>query len=140
VGCNGQCNVTRYPTCKNPNGDDVTGGDDGWTEVTINPDDRFNGQNYGNVGVKISVAPNLVRTGQRTVVRWNSVEMNSCTVTGTNGDSWTGLQGEEVTRPITLRVTYTISCTAFDGRTLTDTAVVGIAPITCEIGQQNCGQ
>ena len=139
VGCNGQCNVSRYPTCLNPD-DSVTGGDDGWTEVTINDDGRFPGQNYGNIGVQISVSPNLVRSGQRTVVRWNSAEMSSCTVTGTNGDSWTGLAGEEITRPITLRVTYTLSCTAFDGRTMTDTAVVGLAPVMCEIGQQGCEQ
>lgn len=139
VGCNGQCNVSRYPTCLNPD-DSVTGGDDGWTEVTINDDGRFPGQSYGNIGVQISVSPNLVRSGQRTVVRWNSAEMSSCTVTGTNGDSWTGLAGEEITRPITLRVTYTLSCTAFDGRTMTDTAVVGLAPVMCEIGQQGCEQ
>lgn len=139
VGCNGQCNVSRYPTCLNPD-DSVTGGDDGWTEVTINDDGRFTGQNYGNIGVQISVSPSLVRSGQRTVVRWNSAEMTSCTVTGTNGDTWTGLQGEEITRPITLRVTYTISCTAFDGRVLTDSAVVGLAPVMCEIGQQGCEQ
>lgn len=139
VGCNGQCNVSRYPTCLNPD-DSVTGGDDGWTEVTINDDDRFTGQSYGNIGVQISVSPSLVRSGQRTVVRWNSAEMNSCTVTGTNGDRWTGLQGEEITRPITLRVTYTISCTSFDGRVLTDTAVVGLAPVMCEIGQLGCEQ
>jgi tetratricopeptide (TPR) repeat protein len=139
VGCNGQCNVSRYPTCLNPD-DSVTGGDDGWTEVTINDDGRFTGQSYGNIGVQISVSPSLVRSGQRTVVRWNSMEMSSCTVTGTNGDSWTGLAGEEVTRPITLRVTYTLSCTAFDGRTMTDTAIVGLAPVMCEIGQQGCEQ
>ncbi len=139
VGCNGQCNVSRYPTCLNPD-DSVTGGDDGWTEVTINDDGRFTGQDYGNVGVQITVSPSLVRSGQRTVVRWNSREMTSCTVTGTNGDSWSGLQGEEITRPITLRVTYTISCTSFDGRVLTDSAIVGLAPVMCEIGQQGCEQ
>ncbi len=139
VGCNGQCNVARYPTCLNPD-DSVTGGDDGWTEVTINDDGRFPGQSYGNIGVQISVSPSLVRSGQRTVVRWNSMEMSSCTVTGSNGDSWTGLAGEEITRPITLRVTYTLSCTAFDGRTMTDTAIVGLAPVMCEIGQQGCEQ
>ncbi|MFM2414829.1 MAG: hypothetical protein RI911_522 [Candidatus Parcubacteria bacterium] len=141
VGCNGQCNVARYPTCTtNPDDDGVIGGDDGWTEVIINPDDRFPGQGYGNIGLKINAFPNLVKAGQRAIVRWNSIEMSSCTVTGTNGDRWSGLQGEEITRPITLRTTYTLTCTAFDGRTMSDVAVIGIVPVMCEIGQAGCEQ
>jgi tetratricopeptide (TPR) repeat protein len=139
VGCNGQCNVLRFPSCTNTDGD-LTGGDDGWTTVTLGDDGNFTGLDYGNIGAQIGVYPSLVKPSRKTVVRWNSYEMSTCTVTGTNGDSWTGLHGEQISRAIIGRTTYTLHCTAFDGRTLDDKAVVNLVPVHCEIGQAGCEQ
>ena len=133
VGCNGACNVTRYPTCLNED-DSVTGGDDGWTTVVFdNGDNGGIGNDYGTIAAKITARPTLVRKDGRSVIRWNSYEMSSCTVTGTNGDSWTGTVGEKISRAIVGRVTYTLNCIGFDGRTMSDSVVVSISPTVQEI-------
>lgn len=124
IGCNGQCNVTQYPSCKsveNPNGDgqiewitlDQNGGTLGAADITTN----------------ISAEPSLVSPGNATVIRWFSTETTACEVTSSsNGDVWTGTFGEELSSPILEQTTYTLACTAFDNSTAVDTTVVNIVP------------
>ncbi|MBL8158412.1 hypothetical protein JNK62_02685 [bacterium] len=74
--------------------------------------------------------PSLVRMGQTTKVHWSSQNMTSCTVTGTNGDSWNGLNSPvsgEVSAAIKSLVTYTLTCQA-GGQTFTKTATVNVLP------------
>lgn len=81
----------------------------------------------------LDVYPNLVMANDVTKVTWTSIETTSCTVTGSNGDSWTGLSGEKVSSPITGETTYTLNCVAFDGSTVTDTKKVNVSPGVIEI-------
>lgn len=76
----------------------------------------------------IFARPSLVKSGGTTLVTWQAREVTSCTVTGTNGDSWTGTSGEQTSGTILDETTYTLNCIAFDGSTLTDTVTVIIAP------------
>jgi hypothetical protein len=85
------------------------------------------------ISALLDVHPNLVRTNDTTKITWTSIETTSCTVTGSNGDSWTGLSGEKTSSPITGETTYTLDCTAFDGSKVTETKKVNVAPGVIEI-------
>lgn len=77
----------------------------------------------------LRVRPALVSAGNRTVVEWSASQVDSCDVTGTNGDSWNDSSGTQNSSPITGQTTYTLSCVGLDGSSLTRTAVVNIAPV-----------
>jgi hypothetical protein len=79
----------------------------------------------------LRVVPSLVRGGNTTKVNWSAQNVESCTVSGENGDSWNGVQspvGGETSSPITTQTTYTLSCIDVDGATLTKQATVRIIP------------
>jgi len=80
----------------------------------------------------IFARPSLVKSGGTTLVTWQTREVTSCTVTGTNGDSWTGTAGEQTSGTIVEETVYTLSCIAFDGSTVTDTVTVIVAPTFVE--------
>lgn len=82
----------------------------------------------------IQARPALVKNGARSRVYWNVINADACTVTGSNGDSWTGLfsgvSGKE-TGLITEQTTYTLSCQSLPNAfppTLTETAIVNVLP------------
>lgn len=77
------------------------------------------------------VAPSLVRSGNTATVTWDVINVQSCTVTGSNGDSWNTVTGAKVST-ITERTIFTLSCTALSGgvpATVTQSAIVNIAPV-----------
>ena len=83
----------------------------------------------------LQVIPSLVRKGQTTRVYWDSRNVSSCSVSGTNGDSWgtkfSGLSGKE-TLPITEQTIYTLSCTALPNASppsITATKTVNVIPV-----------
>lgn len=114
IGCNGTCNVTSMSSCNS----------NGVTIVTQNN----NNFNAADIDANIVVTPQLVKPGETTNVQWISTETSSCTVTAANGDSWTGLFGEQTSGAITGETTYVLTCTAFDDSTVTDSATVRIVP------------
>jgi hypothetical protein len=84
----------------------------------------------------LRVIPSLVRSGDTTKVNWSSVNVQSCTVSGENGDAWSGLLsalGGNISKPITGETTYTLSCLALDGSRLTKSTTVRIIPTFQEI-------
>lgn len=81
--------------------------------------------------VSWSVTPKLVRSGNTTNVSWEVTGAASCTVTGTNGDSWTGLTGTKVSRAIPTQTVFTLHCFALQGSGAADvtrTTTVNILP------------
>jgi hypothetical protein len=78
-----------------------------------------------------------VRKGQTTTVYWNMSNVTSCSLRGTNGDSWSGLalpSGHVTTSAIQQKTVYTLSCYALNGTTLyTDTTIVNLIPAIQEI-------
>src|SRR3989344_1194756 len=83
----------------------------------------------------LQVIPSLVRKGQTTRVYWDSRNVSSCSVSGTNGDSWgtkiSGLSGKE-TLPITEQTIYTLSCTPLTTAShpsITATKTVKVIPV-----------
>jgi hypothetical protein len=80
--------------------------------------------------LSLRALPSLVRTGGTTKIHWSSQNMDSCAVTGSNGDSWSGLNSPvsgEVSGAINGLVTYTLSCRA-GGNSFTKTATVNVLP------------
>lgn len=88
----------------------------------------------GGAGINdlsLRALPSLVRPGASTNVHWNSQNMTSCTVTGSNGDAWTALRSEvsgQISRAINGTVTYTLSCVGTDGRRYSKSARVNVLP------------
>ncbi|KAB2943619.1 MAG: hypothetical protein K8F92_04600 [Hyphomicrobium sp.] len=127
---------------------DQNGNSPGWASISfsctasatvdLNENDNSGGDTSGGLGtvqllpnLDLRVIPSLVRTGNTTNVNWSAANVQSCTVQGQNGDSWSGLQsplGGNLSKPITGETTYTLSCLALDGTTLTKTATVRIIP------------
>jgi hypothetical protein len=82
------------------------------------------------IRVTIGANPQLVRSGDRSTVKWAGREVTSCTVTGTNGDGpWTGTSGEQVTAPISGQIIYTANCVGFNGTPVSATTSVGMIPV-----------
>lgn len=84
----------------------------------------------------LQVRPLLVRSGETVHVYWNATNVSSCSVTGSNDDSWpdTPLSGSDgkTSSAIVKRTTYTLFCTALPGATpssITETKTVNIIPI-----------
>lgn len=90
---------------------------------------------FGSFTGHLTAKPALVRLGLTTKVYWNisNVVDSSCSVTGTNGDSWTGLAfsgtSGKTTGAITSQTIYTLTCTGLDDSTFTETATVNIIPV-----------
>lgn len=93
--------------------------------------------------VDIRVSPSLVRTGGQTQVVWSATDVASCTVEGSNGDSWSGatLMGcsgatcaaSHTSGTISERTSYTLSCIGTDDSVAQDTAVVNVLPVFQEL-------
>ena len=78
------------------------------------------GQNQDPVfNQNLKVLPSLVRPGEVTHVFWDVNNVSSCTVSGDNGDTWTGLMSPlygATSSPITVTTTYVLSCITYPGR------------------------
>jgi hypothetical protein len=109
--------------------DSATAGLEGEGNANVNGGgDGGDGASFNDLSLR--ALPSLVRLGGTTKVHWSSQNMSSCTVAGSNGDSWTGLNspaGGEGSGVISGLVTYTLTCRA-GGSTFTKTATVNVLP------------
>ncbi len=87
----------------------------------------------------LQILPSIVRAGGTVRVYWNVANVDSCTVTGSNGDVWTasssGSSGK-LSGTIAQRTVYTLSCTALSGYTpasFSESATVNILPVFQEL-------
>ena len=83
-------------------------------------------------GVQWQVVPTLVKSGSTTNVSWSASDVQSCTVTGSNGDTWYGTNGSQISSPLTAQTTFTLTCQALAGAnpsTITRSTVVSLVPI-----------
>jgi hypothetical protein len=104
INCNGQCNVSRLNTCPGV----LIIGDNSDEELDAfgNPVPRFG---CAAAKVKIKALPLLVRKGRPSAIQWIANEAVSCTVTG-GGQTWTGLNGVQITNPVQETTKYTVTC------------------------------
>ncbi len=97
----------------------------------MNPPSPANG--CLSIGVPSPCTQNArVRSGSTATLYWNitNVNPNSCSVTGTNGDLWSGqpANSQVTTRGIVQSTVYTLSCTGTSGSQFTSTATVNVVP------------
>ena len=87
----------------------------------------------GNFNGNLQLVPDLLQSGETTQVHWSVADAQSCTVTGTNGDSWSGLSSPtngDTSKAITGQVTYTLSCTAYGSNpNVSETEAVNLTPV-----------
>jgi Tfp pilus assembly protein PilF len=93
-------------------------------------DESSGGSGGGGVDGALVADPLLVRSGNNTTLIWATEGVDSCTVTGTNGDSFTGTSATRSSSAITSATTFTLSC---DGGAVTDSVLVNVVPIFQEI-------
>lgn len=77
------------------------------------------------------ILPVLVRKNATVQVIWNGQNVSSCTVSGTNGDSWTAASGNQTSGPIPAQTVYTITCQGVAGSSpasISSTITVNIVP------------
>ncbi len=87
-----------------------------------------------NASGHLQARPTLVRANEKTRLYWKLTNVSSCTVTGTNGDSWSGSHSGNsgaLSSAIVTRTTYTLRCTALPrsgGANITESVIINIAP------------
>ena len=82
------------------------------------------------VTMSISANPIRVRVGDTTVITWSAGSVNSCSVSGTNGDSWQGTSGSQNTSAISEQVVYTLSCLDVENSTTNPKSVtISLIPV-----------
>lgn len=80
----------------------------------------------------LQVRPSIVARNSPARVYWNVENVESCEVSGSNGQSWSGTAsaaGGTVTAGIIQRTTFTLTCERLDGGTFSESAVVNLVPI-----------
>lgn len=88
--------------------------------------------------ITLSVTPLLLQKGETAQVVWSTNDMSSCTVTSTNGASWSGLSGSQTSPAIQMQTIITVRCTSVLDTTISQSATVNIIPIFCEPGNPQC--
>ena len=64
----------------------------------------------------LSASPAIVIKGRTTKLSWNSANTASCTLTGGNGDSFTGFSAiNKVSGPLNVTTIFTLRCDGLDG-------------------------
>lgn len=83
----------------------------------------------------LTAQPLLVRSGETTTIRWSATNVDSCSVTGTNGDSWTSGEGafSQISGPIMEQTIYTLLCAGLDGSSINESRIVNTVPMFQEL-------
>jgi hypothetical protein len=72
------------------------------------------------------------QSGKTVTISWSAIGFvaDSCTLVGTNGDSWvlSGSQGSVVTRPLSSSAEYTLTCTDGSGNRVSKRITVKVSP------------
>ncbi len=80
-------------------------------------------------GVAITATPTFIRSDGIAHITWGTQYTTSCTVTGTNGDTWyPDTSGTQSSSPIQKTTTYTLSCVGSEGAALNQSVTVRVAP------------
>lgn len=93
----------------------------------------------------LEARPKLVPKNGSTTIAWNIANVTSCTVIGTNGDSWTGVSSASascvnksgtacVSGTISSQTLFTLSCVALDSSNYRQTQTVNVVPTF----EENC--
>ncbi|MCR4325817.1 MAG: hypothetical protein NUV59_03345, partial [Patescibacteria group bacterium] len=123
---NPQCQTSPYATCTSPAF--CTEG----SAACLYPPPVFI-QSGGDLTGHLQATPQIVPTGLPTTITWNVDNVSDCTVSGDNGDGWSGTSGSHSSSPILQQTIFTLHCDPLDGSTLNESVVVNVLPIFQEI-------
>ena len=158
--CANGLNITQYPSCRCPAGK-VQSGSQCITPCTEAYSCQGDNLYYRNINctnsfieacswgcatnacypapsATLTAIPLIVRQGTATSVHWSAQNVTSCTVTGTNADSWSGLSGTETSGHITAQTTFSLRCLTLNHSNFTKNVIVNIIPVFCEPGSPGC--
>ena len=137
------CQTSTYATCTSP-----TFCSPG-SSTCLYPQPYFITTSNPDLTGHLQLLPELVSSGETTQLHWNVNNVTSCTVSGTNGQSWSGASAGcngascysgasgKTSDPILGQVTYTLVCTAYPGvppaTTPPESKSVNIIPIFQEL-------
>ena len=80
--------------------------------------------------ISITASQAFVFPGGTVTISWSASNVTSCSVSSTNGDSWSGATGSQVSSAITESTTYTLSCTDVEEDALpAESVTVSLTPI-----------
>ncbi|MEX0917009.1 MAG: hypothetical protein WDZ90_00575 [Candidatus Paceibacterota bacterium] len=108
-------------------GNPEDGGDTGEPEVGGDTGDPEGGGDSGDPTLSLDAIPTLLKRGDSTILEWSSQSATSCTLTGDNGDSWSGTSGSETSSPIEARTVFTLRCEGDSGPVSTS-VIVNVVP------------
>lgn len=100
------------------------------SSVCLYPAPSFNssGPNTGH----LQITPLIVPKGLTTKLFWNVSNVSSCSVSGSNGQSWnttfSGSNGQP-TSGVLQQTTFTLACPGLDGSSINESVVVNILPV-----------
>ena len=126
VQTNTDCSTTNLATCAAPQFCQAG------SNICLAPTISFNPS--GNLTGHLQATPNILRPGETTQLYWNVSGAQSCSVTGSNGNSWSGLaspQNGESSKPLRAQTTYTLACQGYSDATppsVTETVQVDMTP------------
>jgi hypothetical protein len=70
--------------------------------------------------VTFSLNPSLVQRQSSATITWDVKNAKDCAVTGSNGDSWSGMTGSQQSAPILGQTVYTLHCAIIPGAVNSD--------------------
>jgi hypothetical protein len=117
------CNVTNVTTCIFPAF--CSAGSN--SSSCLYPAPQFNSS--GGYTGHLQINPSILPEGSTTTVHWNISNVASCTVVGSNGDSWSATSGTKTSASILQRTTYTLQCTGLDGTSIHESVTVEVVPV-----------
>jgi hypothetical protein len=88
--------------------------------------------------LKLSASPLLIQKGYPVTVTWSTTLVDSCIVTGSNGDLWTAVSAATTSSPLSGQTIFAAQCHATNGSILTKAITVNTIPIFCEPGAPGC--
>ncbi len=118
---NASCSTATTAVCTAPNycSPGIT--------TCVSPVPVFNASS--NTTGHLQVKPQIVPLSGTATVLWNVSNVSGCTVTGSNGQTWSTLSGANTTLPISQQTTFTLACTPYSGQTFTpETQRVNVVP------------
>jgi hypothetical protein len=129
--------IPQEPQCSDNLDNDGDGFTDSDDEDCSNPSDNNEFSILPDPAALSLSAPAFVHANATALVVWSvgNVEDDSCTLTGTNGDSWAldGSSGTRTSSGLSGETTFTLSCTGLDGDNASVAATVRILPSFEEI-------
>jgi len=88
------------------------------------------GEGGGGINGALVAQPLIVHSGYSTTLIWATEGVDSCTVTGTNGDVFTDTSRTTSSGPITEQTLFTLNC---DSGVIVDSVIVNVVPVFQEI-------